>query len=89
MSTSFKVVRLRWWNKPVPLLFRNEKREHIRIGWVWNQRAYLVKNLHIGWVAFADQQNAEHVDHWFCRDCGASIWGSQRWAIEARGKEEA
>ena len=35
----------------------------------------------------ADQQDEEHVDNWFCRCCGASIWGGQRWAIEEKRKE--
>ncbi len=76
----FKVVRLRWWNKPVRLA-SNTKDGMQFVGWVWNQRAYLVNNLNHGWIAFVDQQTPENVDVWFCDHCGASLWGSVRTRI--------
>lgn len=29
------------------------------VGWVWFQKAYLVKNIHYGWIAFAEDQTEE------------------------------
>lgn len=85
--TRFKVVQLRWWNRPVRLARRTESGMEF-IGWVWNQRAYLVNNLNHGWVAFLDQQTPENVDVWFCDHCGASLWGTTRSKILAAIQRE-
>ena len=84
--SSFEVRHIRWWHKPVPLLVRRNG-DHIRVGWVWNQWAYLVNNLHDGWIAFAEDQTPENIDIWKCNHCGASLWVSQRFKIEAAIKE--
>ena len=82
MTTSFKVVDIKWWHKPVPLVLRSKDKDgntqFQRVGWVWNQRAYLVNNLSEGWIAFADDQTDENLNVWNCPHCGALIWGSQR-----------
>jgi hypothetical protein len=85
-SPTFKVVHIRWWHKPVPLAKKTPHGLDL-IGWVWNQRAYLVKNLHHGWIAFVDDQTPENIDHWFCRHCGASVWGTHRSRIETATKD--
>ena len=40
------------------------------IGWVWWQKAYLINNLHYGWIAFADDQTEEKLNPKTCRECG-------------------
>lgn len=75
--TRFSVKHIRWWHKPVPLMAKHDN-GFDQIGWVWNQRAYLVNNLAHGWIAFADQQTPENIDVWFCQHCGASLWDDAR-----------
>lgn len=78
-ESRFKVVHIRWWHKPVPLYDKGPNDDHYRrIGWVWNQKAYLVNNLVEGWVAFAKDQTPENIDVWWCTCCGTSLWGSTR-----------
>jgi hypothetical protein len=84
---TFKVVNLRWWNRPVRLVKRGGEGHFDFVGWVWNQKAYLVKNLNHGWIAFVEDQTPENIEHWFCRNCGASIWGTMRSKIEAATKD--
>ena len=74
---NFKVVNLRWWNKPVRLVRRVDKGLE-DIGWIWNQRAYLVNNFNHGWIAFVEDQTPENINVWFCDHCGASLWGRTR-----------
>lgn len=73
----FEVRHIRWWHRPVPLYAKKDG-NHVRVGWVWNQRAYVVRNLALGWVAFVDQQTPENIDVWHCPQCGALLWGSTR-----------
>lgn len=87
-KSAFVVRHIRWWHRPVPLMHRHANGEFQQVGWVWNQRAYLVNNLVHGWIAFTDQQTPENIDIWFCHHCGASLWGSKRWAIEEAIKKE-
>ena len=89
MSESrWKVVYVPWWKK-VPLLVTDKDGEHRQVGWVSRQRAYLVNNLSMGWVAFVDQQTPENIDHWFCPYCKAAIWGSHRSKLEKSMSTEA
>ena len=82
MSNSpFAVRHIRWWHKPVPLFLKSND-AFVQVGWVWNQWAYLVNNMHSGWIAFAEDQTQEKIDIWKCNHCGASIWGTQRSKIE-------
>lgn len=73
-----KVVHIRWWHRPLPLVKRAEGGGFDQVGWVWNQRAYLINNLNHGWVAFVEDQTPENLDHWFCNHCGAVVWSAQR-----------
>lgn len=77
----FQVRHIRWWNKPIPLLTKRGG-EHHRVGWVWNQWAYLVNNISMGWVAFVEDQTPENIHIWKCNHCGASLWITQRSEIE-------
>ena len=82
-SSRFKVVDIKWWQKPIPLMLRERDKEgnysnFKRVGWVWNQRAYLVNNIHEGWIAFAEDQTEENLNVWNCPHCGELLWGSQR-----------
>lgn len=73
MSKSiFKVINVRWWNFPIPLYARKTD-ELEKIGWVWRQRAYVVKNHYLGWIAILDNQTKENLDIWFCPCCGNSL----------------
>lgn len=83
MSTRFKVTHVRWWHRPLRLCKRTESGGFVQVGWVWNQRAYVVNNLTHGWIAFVEDQTPENIDIWFCRNCGATLWGTERSAIEA------
>ena len=79
----FKVVHVRWWHKPVPLYDKQNGEEHYRrVGWIWNQRAYLVNNLVEGWVAFVKDQTPENLECWFCTNCGTSMPLYHRTKIE-------
>lgn len=84
---SWKVVQLRWWNLPIRLAHRDKDGLKF-VGWVWNQRAYLVKNLNHGWIAFVEDQTPENIDIWFCDHCGASLWGTARSRIKAAMQQE-
>ncbi len=53
-----------WW--PRPLYDMTTKQQ---IGWVWRQRAALVRNLHAGWIAFADDQTEQNLKP-RCERCG-------------------
>jgi hypothetical protein len=79
----FKVAHIRWWHRPIKLVKRTSGVTFDHIGWVWNQRAYLVDNLHEGWIAFVEDQTPENIECWFCDQCGASVWGKRRSMIEA------
>lgn len=83
---AWEVRRIRWWHKPVPLV---QKRADgwTKVGWVWNQWAYLVNNVSLGWMAPVDDQTPEKIDTWKCPHCQASIWGSQREKIIKALKE--
>ena len=83
----FMVRHIRWWHKPVPLCVKRDG-GHVRMGWVWNQWAYVVNNLSMGWIAFAEDQTPENIDIWKCPHCGASLWFGQRQKIEAALKPE-
>ena len=74
-NSRFQVVRLRWWHKPVALYDNDEKDGYRRIGWVWNQKAYLVDNMVEGWVAFVKDQTPEKIDVWWCDCCGMALDG--------------
>lgn len=69
-SPNFRVAYVPWW-RPVRLAFRQpgEKFAFDFVGWVWRQEAYLVKNLHHGWIAFAHDQTPERMKT--CPCCGA------------------
>lgn len=84
---TWQVRHIRKWHKPVPLIARRDG-EHVQVGWVWNQWAYLVKNIAMGWVAFVDDQTPENIDIWKCSHCGASIWLTQRHKIEQAIRKE-
>ena len=84
-NPSWKVKRIRWWHLPVPL-YRKDDDGFTKIGWVWNQTAYIVNNLHHGWIAFVEDQTQERLKQlevWSCSCCGAEIWGEKRRQIEA------
>lgn len=89
MSTPlFKVVYIHWWNLPVRLMRRHNGGLQV-IGWVWLQRAYLVKNAYEGWIAFAEDQVPEKLDHWFCTHCGTPIRNPQQQKIQESTKESS
>ena len=92
-ESRWKIVDLRWWNKPIPLWRRStDDKPAERIGWVWNQKAYIVNNLHAGWIAFVDDQTHNKLsieDIWRCPYCNASIWGGNRERIIKHVKGEA
>ena len=78
MSDSrFKVAHIKWWHRPVKLIKRNGAFFE-QVGWVWNQRAYLVNNLSEGWIAFIEDQTPENINVWFCDHCGGSISHTKR-----------
>jgi hypothetical protein len=85
---TFAVRHIRWWHKPVPLHIKKGD-AYIRVGWVWNQWAYLVNNMSHGWIAFAEDQTPENIDVWKCNHCGASIFETQRKKILESIKEPA
>ena len=75
-NSKFRVTRLRWWHRPIPLYDRTDtEKNYRRIGWVWNQKAYLVDNMVEGWVAFAKDQTPEKIDVWWCSCCGMELDG--------------
>ena len=83
-NPSWKVKRLRWWNLPVPL-YRKDAEGFTKVGWIWNQTAYIVNNIHHGWIAFVEDQTQErlsYLDVWSCSCCGAEIWGGKKESIE-------
>ena len=83
-NPSWKVKRLRWWNWPVPL-YRKDEEGFTKVGWVWNQPAYIIKNIYLGWIAFVEDQTTErlsYLDVWSCSFCGAEICGNKKQAIE-------
>lgn len=90
-NPSWKVKKLRWWNFPIPL-YRKDSDKWTKIGWIWNQPAYIVKNIHHGWIAFVEDQTQarlSYLDVWSCNCCGAEIWGSKKTAIENYIKENS
>lgn len=87
---NWKVKRLRWWNLPIPL-YRKDKDSWTKIGYIYNQKAYIVNNIHHGWIAFVEDQTQEHLsylDVWSCNCCGAEISGSKKTMIEEYVKRE-
>lgn len=84
---AFKVRHIRWWHKPVPLVAKHDD-GYQQVGWAWNQWAYLVRNMHAGWVAYVENQTPENIDIWKCSHCGASIWATQRRKIEQSLKKD-
>lgn len=71
-ESSFKVEYVPWW-RPVPLAVKkldaNGRMESFDfVGYVWRQKAYLVKNLNHGWIAFVDEQDENHLNT--CPCCG-------------------
>lgn len=90
-NSRFRVTRLRWWHRPIPLYDRTvEEKNYRRIGWVWNQKAYLVDNMVEGWVAFAKDQTPEKIDVWWCSCCGMELDGMTKTRlIEAIKREQA
>ena len=83
-NPTWKVKNLRWWNWPIPL-YRKDPDKWVKVGYVWNQRAFIVKNMYEGWVAFLDDQTEErlsYLDVWSCDCCGAEIMMSKKRAIE-------
>ena len=86
-KTAWQVRHIRKWHKPVPLVTRRGG-DHVQVGWVWNQWAYLVNNLALGWVAFMEDQTPENIDIWKCAHCGASIHLTQRHKIEQAIKKD-
>ena len=87
---NFKYVKLRWWNRPIPL-YRKDGEGYKKIGWIWNQPAYIVNNVHYGWIAFMEDQTEERLkyfDTWSCSCCGAEIWGTKKDQIEKFIKEQ-
>jgi hypothetical protein len=80
----WKLKRLRWWNLPIPL-YRRDDEGWTKIGWIWNQTAYIVNNIHHGWVAFVDDQTEErlkYIDVWSCQCCGAELSYDKKKNIE-------
>jgi hypothetical protein len=53
-----------WWPRPL-----YDPRTKQLIGWVWRQRAALVRNMHSGWVAFTDDQTEQNLKP-RCQQCG-------------------
>lgn len=70
---SFQVRTIHWWNLPVPLVTRKSSGVFQRVGWAWNQKAYLVNNLNEGWIAFVEDQTPENIDMFACEHCGAAM----------------
>lgn len=81
LATRFQVRHIRWWHRPVPLI-EDRKGEFVQVGWAWNQWAYLVKNISMGWIAFVDGQTPENLNIWKCDNCGAHIGPSQQRRIQ-------
>lgn len=63
-----KVEWVPWW-RPLPLVRLKPDRLLEQIGWVWRQRAFLVRNVNLGWVAFEHDQTAENLIE-RCSECG-------------------
>jgi hypothetical protein len=58
----FRVLDMKWWNLPIPLYSRSMKPdEWVRVGWVWNQRARVINNISLGWIAFVEDQTPERL----------------------------
>jgi hypothetical protein len=87
-NSRFKVFHLRWWHKPIPLYDKTETDGYRKIGWVWNQKAYLVDNMVEGWVAFVKDQTPENIDVWRCSCCGMALDGVTRERLEKSIKEK-
>lgn len=66
LPSRFKVACVPWW-RPVRLAVKTAEGYDF-VGWVWRQKAYLVNNLHHGWIAFLDQQTPENLNR--CQHCG-------------------
>lgn len=63
-----KVEWVPWW-RPLPLVRMKADRLLEQIGWVWRQRAFLVRNINLGWVAFDHDQTPENLRE-RCPKCG-------------------
>lgn len=87
-NSRFRVIHLRWWHRPVPLYDKTETDGYRKIGWVWNQKAYLVDNMTEGWVAFVKDQTPENIDVWWCDCCGMVLDGVTRERLEKSIKEK-
>lgn len=81
----WKVKRLRWWNWPIALYRKDKDSGFTRVGWIWNQPAYIVNNLNHGWIAFVEDQTAErlkYLDVWSCHCCGAELSSDKKTKIK-------
>lgn len=78
---TFMIKDIRWWHRPIRLAVRRGDSRLEFVGWVWNQRAFLVNNLNHGWIAFVEDQTEEQLRAWKCDICGAPLSYSTRRAI--------
>ncbi|MBN9410878.1 MAG: hypothetical protein J0H69_17170 [Burkholderiales bacterium] len=73
-ESRWQVRDIKWWHKPRPLMQRNPNGDGWKqIGYVWNQRAYMVNNLIEGWIAFIEDQTPDKIDLWVCPYCSNSM----------------
>lgn len=57
------------WYRPVRLAHRKPEGGLEFIGWVWRQRAYLLWNMHHGWIAIDTMQTEEQLSQPQCPYC--------------------
>jgi hypothetical protein len=70
LTAQIKVLHLRWWNLPIRLYTRKGGKD-IPIGWVWNRKVRVYKDMHPRWVAFVEDQL--ELDDWCCQHCGRAL----------------
>ncbi len=75
MSPRFKIAYVPWW-RPVRLAAWSTDNDGKRtgfefVGWVWRQKAYLVNNIHYGWIAFVEDQQPEKLE--VCPSCKRNL----------------
>lgn len=64
----FVVRKVNWWEKPIPLMQKIRISDSMgdfrwqKVGWVWNQEAYLVNNVYLGWIAPLEDQVPENLE---------------------------
>jgi len=82
LSSRFKTTFVLW---PRRLLDQKEDGPDgtwKKVGWVWLQRAHLVNNASLGWIAFIDYQTSKYLDH--CHVCGKPLEAAHSITTESK-----